>query len=121
MSSPMKRQKGGEGTGAATGGDVLEAQGMKTYQSPLLEDGAGGANDDGGGKDVAANAAIPDSHMRSVLKGLTWRVVATSTTMIIAWFITGQVQLALEIGFIEVFAKILIYYVHERLWARVRV
>jgi uncharacterized membrane protein len=57
-----------------------------------------------------------ESHTRSILKGLSWRVVATMTTMTIAFFITGKIHLAMEIGGIEVFAKILLYYFHERLW-----
>jgi uncharacterized membrane protein len=57
-----------------------------------------------------------DSNLRSILKGLTWRVVATTTTALIAYFITGKVDLALKIGAIEVVAKIGIYYFHERLW-----
>ena len=61
-----------------------------------------------------------ESRARSLLKGLTWRVLATLTTIAIAWFITGDVAAALQIGFIEVFAKILIYYLHERAWAHAR-
>ena len=57
-----------------------------------------------------------ESHLRSILKGLTWRTVATVTTMVIAWGVTGKVDLALQIGSIEVFAKIAIYYAHERAW-----
>lgn len=60
-----------------------------------------------------------ESHVRSLLKGLTWRFVATTTTMSIAWIVTGEVELAVKIGGIEVFAKILIYYLHERAWAAV--
>ena len=60
-----------------------------------------------------------DSRKRSLAKGVTWRVVATSTTVTIAYMITGEVDAALQIGFIEVFAKIAIYYLHERAWARV--
>lgn len=71
-------------------------------------------------KEHDAPPTIQETHMRSILKGLTWRFVASITTMSIAWYITGKVQLALEIGFIEVFAKVAIYYIHERLWANVR-
>lgn len=60
-----------------------------------------------------------ESRTRSLIKGLTWRVLATLTTVIIAWLITGEIDIALQIGFIEVFAKIIIYYLHERAWARV--
>ena len=51
---------------------------------------------------------IPDS----------WRLALT--TIAIAWFITDDVETALQIGFIEIFAKIAIYYVHERVWVRIR-
>lgn len=57
-----------------------------------------------------------ESHLRSILKGLTWRVVATSAIIIIAFYTTGEIELALKIGFIEFFIKLLLYYVHERLW-----
>lgn len=50
------------------------------------------------------------------MKGFTWRIVATSTTITIAWIITGEVGDALKIGGIEFIAKILIYYLHERVW-----
>ena len=60
-----------------------------------------------------------ESKARSLLKGLTWRVVATATTIVIAWVITDDVTVALEIGAIEVFAKIGVYYVHERAWQRI--
>lgn len=60
-----------------------------------------------------------ESHMRSLLKGLTWRAVATATTVTIAWLVTGEATLALKIGAIEVVAKILIYYAHERAWQMV--
>ncbi len=57
-----------------------------------------------------------ESHVRSLLKGLTWRILATASTMTIAWATTGDVSLALKIGGIEFFAKFFIYYFHERLW-----
>ncbi|MEZ4883897.1 MAG: DUF2061 domain-containing protein [Chitinophagales bacterium] len=57
-----------------------------------------------------------ESHLRSILKGFTWRIIATSTTITIAYIITGQVGDALKIGFIEFFGKLFIYYLHERAW-----
>lgn len=65
---------------------------------------------------MAAAEPIRESHVRSLLKGLTWRAIATLTTVTIAWMVTGEVELALEIGAIEVFAKIAIFYAHERAW-----
>jgi uncharacterized membrane protein len=57
-----------------------------------------------------------ESHLRSVLKALSWRIIATATTAVIAYLITGQVSVALLIGGIEFFSKFLLYYFHERLW-----
>ena len=57
-----------------------------------------------------------DSHLRSVLKGLSWRIIATTTTTTIAYFVTGEIGLALSIGGIEFVGKIFIYYLHERAW-----
>jgi uncharacterized membrane protein len=55
------------------------------------------------------------------MKGFTWRVVATATTILIAWLVTNDITMALEIGLIEVFAKIVVYYFHERAWLHVRI
>lgn len=57
-----------------------------------------------------------ESRTRSILKALSWRVIATSTLIGIAYFSTGDIQLALEMGAIEFFIKLIIYYLHERLW-----
>lgn len=62
---------------------------------------------------------LVESRKKSLAKGITWRAIATGTTVTIAYLITGEVDQALQIGFIEVFAKIAIYYLHERAWARV--
>lgn len=70
---------------------------------------------------MAANTdpSLRESRTRSILKGVTWRILASITTMVVALGVTGKVDTALKIGGVEVFAKILIYYFHERAWARV--
>ena len=62
-----------------------------------------------------------ESHTRSLLKGLTWRLLATTTTTVIAYWITGHVEAALQIGAMEFLAKLGIYYAHERLWTHIRI
>ena len=61
-------------------------------------------------------SVVKESHLRSAIKGITWRIVATTTTIIIAYVITGEVGTALSIGMIEFVGKIFIYYFHERIW-----
>ena len=60
-----------------------------------------------------------DKPVKSALKAVTWRIVGTIDTMIISYFITGKVSVALSIGSIEVFTKMVLYYFHERLWAHI--
>lgn len=57
-----------------------------------------------------------ESHMRSFLKSLSWRFLATCMTGIIAFFVTGELMIALSIGSIEFVSKIVLYYFHERAW-----
>ena len=61
-----------------------------------------------------------DSWQISLAKTTTWRITATLTTIIIAYFIIGDVEAALAIGGIEFFAKMIIYYLHERIWNRIK-
>lgn len=60
-----------------------------------------------------------DSVKRSIAKSLTWRITATFTTILIAWLILGDINPALAIGGVEFFAKIFVYYLHERAWNKV--
>lgn len=61
-----------------------------------------------------------DSHRRSLIKGVTYRIFSTTTTFVIAFVITGHFDVALQIGVAEFIAKLLIYYLHERLWTKIR-
>ena len=62
---------------------------------------------------------LTESPIRSVLKGFTWRLVATFTTIVIVYCITGEQDKALQIGAIEFVAKFVVYYLHERAWVRI--
>jgi len=56
------------------------------------------------------------SRKRHIAKTLTWRVTATITTTIVAWFVTGEPTTGLVVGGVEFFVKMPIYYFHERTW-----
>lgn len=68
-----------------------------------------------------AKTRVREKTWRSFLKSFSWRISATTTTIAIAWMITGDVTRALEIGGIEFFLKMGIYYLHERLWSHLKV
>ena len=68
---------------------------------------------------AATEKVIRESRLRSMLKGLSWRLLATLVTGLIAYFLSKDVWLALTIALIEFPLKFLIYYLHERAWAQV--
>mgnify|MGYP006203024939 FL=1 len=57
-----------------------------------------------------------DSNFKSFIKSISWRIVGTLDTMVISFFVTGQLVMAISIGSIEVVTKIVLYYLHERAW-----
>lgn len=59
---------------------------------------------------------LRESHLRSVIKGLTWRCLATLVTFLLAKWITGEVDTAAKIAGWEAVLKIFVYYLHERAW-----
>lgn len=61
---------------------------------------------------------MSETRSRSAAKSLSWRVVATLTTVLLVLAFTGEVSIALSVGGAEVVAKLIIFYVHERIWDR---
>ncbi len=61
-----------------------------------------------------------ESHKRSILKAVTWRLLATLVTIIVVYMLTQKVALSLGAGFIDASIKVFVYYVHERIWDRLR-
>ena len=61
-----------------------------------------------------------EKHYRSFIKALSWRVTGTIDTMVVAYFVTGQLKLAISIGCVELFTKIGLYYCHERVWDKIK-
>mgnify|MGYP002067611784 FL=1 len=60
-----------------------------------------------------------DKPIKSIIKSVSWRIVGTIDTMIISYFITGKMTIAVSIGSVEVITKTILYYFHERLWAHI--
>jgi len=60
-----------------------------------------------------------DSHSRSIVKAVSWRIIGTIDTMIWAWIITRKVNISLMIGSTEAISKIILFYFHERAWAKI--
>ena len=61
-----------------------------------------------------------DSHPRSIAKAVSWRVLGSVDTFVLSVIFTGSLRLAGSIAVTEMFTKMVLYYVHERVWSAVR-
>ena len=61
-----------------------------------------------------------ETNKRSIVKGISWRVVATTTTILIVYFFFGRLDLAIAAGLIETVLKVGLYWAHERSWMKIR-
>ena len=56
------------------------------------------------------------SYKRHIAKTISWRVIGTLDTIILSGVITGSWSTGLAIGGVEVFTKMILYFLHERVW-----
>ena len=60
-----------------------------------------------------------EKHYRSFVKAVSWRLTGSVDTMVISFLITGRIKWALTISGVELFTKIFLFYVHERVWNKI--
>jgi len=61
-----------------------------------------------------------ETNKRSITKGISWRVIATGTTIVIVYLFFGRLDLAIATGMIETVLKVALYWAHERAWFKIR-
>lgn len=59
------------------------------------------------------------TRMRCIYKSISFRILATITTMLIVYYMTGDGSLMVTVGVFDTVSKLLLYYLHERGWERV--
>ncbi len=57
-----------------------------------------------------------EKRLRSLAKTISWRIVATLTTILLVFVFTGNLAISLNVGGLEIILKTVIYYLHERVW-----
>jgi uncharacterized membrane protein len=57
-----------------------------------------------------------ESHPRSFVKAVSWRILGSLDTFIWSLVMTGSFTIAGSIAGFEVISKIFLFYFHERLW-----
>ncbi len=60
-----------------------------------------------------------ESYARSTTKTATWRILASLDTTLLAWLFTGSIATAVSIGGLEVVTKLVLYFIHERVWTNI--
>ena len=69
---------------------------------------------------LTKDGKLLESRKRHIGKTITWRMVGTLDTMLLAWWISGNPLTGMKIGVAELFTKMIFYYLHERIWHRSR-
>lgn len=64
-------------------------------------------------------ASLKDTHIRSVVKSITWRVTGIIILAIISWMITHDWKAMTLITVIFHGIRVVLYYFHERIWERI--
>ena len=60
--------------------------------------------------------SLHEEHKRSALKAVSWRIIATSVTMVLVYVFTGKLELSASVGIFDVVFKMALYFFHERAW-----
>ena len=63
---------------------------------------------------------MSEAHTRAIAKTITWRILATATTITLVYLFTKRIDLSLEVGALELVCKLILYYFHERGWNLIR-
>jgi len=53
---------------------------------------------------------------RHIVKTISWRIIGTIDTMILAGLISGNWKIGVSVGGAEVLTKMVLYFLHERVW-----
>jgi len=64
-------------------------------------------------------AAAFETARRSIVKSLSWRLLALIITTSVAFALTKKLTFAAEVGVIDTLIKLFVYFAHERLWNKI--
>lgn len=60
-----------------------------------------------------------DSRIRSIVKSISWRILAFIITILASFFVFGSWEISISVAIAADFMKIFFYYAHERLWEKI--
>ena len=71
-------------------------------------------------KTNAIKVAVQDSHIRPIIKAVSWRIIAMIITGAVVYAYTGEIKKSGEISVVAGLILTFAYYLHERFWLWVR-
>lgn len=62
---------------------------------------------------------MQENRNRSIVKSISWRVIATASTTVTAFLFTGEFAVSIGVGLLSALFNTLLYYAHERAWNKI--
>jgi sulfate adenylyltransferase large subunit len=84
--------------------------------APLARNTSESATTGARSRDLYKLFGIDANHARSLAKTLSWRMMGSVVTFLVALLVTGNTAIAGSIVVAEIVIKIAFYYFHERIW-----
>lgn len=63
---------------------------------------------------------MTETNARSIVKSVTWRVIATIVNIAMVWAITGSIKSSVVFGIVNAAISFALYWLHERIWNKIR-
>ena len=60
-----------------------------------------------------------ETRARSIIKAFSYRILGSASTGLIFYAFTGKGTLSVGAGVADMVVKITVYFIHERIWARI--
>jgi uncharacterized membrane protein len=57
-----------------------------------------------------------ESHYRSIAKAISYRTLGSMSTGMLVYLFSGDLKVSAGVGVLDVFAKLGLYFLHERIW-----
>ena len=64
-------------------------------------------------------SVMAESHNRTIVKTIIWRIIATTVTTLMAYAWFGEWSSSVALGITANAVKTILYYAHERVWNKI--
>lgn len=61
-----------------------------------------------------------ETRKRSLTKSISWRIICIAVSILIAYILTNELDLAATIGTVYNAITMILYYFHERIWNKIK-